>query len=54
MDSTIAATIVVGLVAFVLEFAAWRWGVDSTDGPDSPEWVRRSNWRGYGAPDWSE
>jgi hypothetical protein len=37
----------VGLLA--LDLAAWRWGVDSTDGPDSPEWERRRDWRGYGA-----
>jgi hypothetical protein len=38
------ALAVIGL--FVFEVAAWRWGVDSTDGPDSPEWERRRFWPG--------
>jgi hypothetical protein len=25
----------------VLDLAAWKWGVDSGDGIDSPEWERR-------------
>lgn len=28
----------------LLDLAAWRWGVDSTDGPDSPEWTLRRAW----------
>lgn len=28
----------------LLDLAAWRWGVDSTDGPDSLEWARRQEW----------
>ena len=36
--------LVVALI--VLELAAWRWGVDSTDGVDSPEWERRRQWSG--------
>ncbi len=31
----------------VFEVAAFRWGVDSTDAWDSPEWERRRHWRGY-------
>lgn len=31
------------LIAF--DLAALRWGVDTTDGPDSPEWERRRTWR---------
>jgi hypothetical protein len=30
------------LVAF--DIAAWRWGVDSSDGFESREWERRRNW----------
>lgn len=36
---------VVGLVVF--DLAAWRWGEDSRDGIDSPEWKRRHVWRGF-------
>ncbi len=32
-------------VGFVL--AALRWGTDSRDGPDSPEWERRQRWYGF-------
>jgi hypothetical protein len=32
----------------VLAVAALRWGVDSTDTPDSPEWERRRGWPGPG------
>jgi hypothetical protein len=39
--------IVIGLMLF--EIAAWRWGVDSTDGIDSREWERRRSWRGFTA-----
>jgi hypothetical protein len=38
------ALALIGLLVF--EVAAWRWGVDSTDGPDSPEWARRRFWSG--------
>jgi hypothetical protein len=37
----------IGLV--ILALAAWRWGVDSTDGIDSAEWERRRTWHGVGA-----
>jgi hypothetical protein len=33
------------LVAFGI--ASIRWGVDSTYGINSPEWVRRQNWKGF-------
>jgi hypothetical protein len=42
------AILLIGLVIF--EVAAWRWGVDSTDGVDSAEWQRRRDWRGYSRP----
>jgi hypothetical protein len=35
--------ILLGLILF--DVAAWRWGTDSTDGIDSPEWERRKHWR---------
>jgi hypothetical protein len=31
----------------VLDLAAWKWGVDSGDGIDSPEWERRQAWTGF-------
>ena len=37
-------TIVLGML-IMLGLAALWWGVDTTDGPDSPEWERR---RTYG------
>jgi hypothetical protein len=36
------------VMLLALDLAAFRWGVDSTDGIDSPEWERRRNWRGFG------
>jgi hypothetical protein len=41
-----------GLIIFfialaIFERAAWRWGVDSRDGIDSPEWQRRQLWHGF-------
>ena len=38
------AAIVAILVA--LDVAALRWGVDSREGPNSPEWERRRHWPG--------
>ena len=35
------------LALVVLAIASIRWGVDSTDGLNSLEWVRRQNWRGF-------
>ncbi|HEY6286358.1 MAG TPA: hypothetical protein VIX20_11895 [Ktedonobacteraceae bacterium] len=33
------------LLAFiVLDLAAWRWGVDSTEDFNSREWNKRKNW----------
>ena len=37
--------VLLGLVT--LAAGAWRWGVDSSDGIDSPEWERRRQWRGF-------
>jgi hypothetical protein len=37
--------VLVLLLAFiVLDLAVWRWGVDSTEDFNSPEWNRRKNW----------
>lgn len=40
--------LLVPLVA--LDLAALRWGVDSREAPDSAEWERRRNWRGFRRP----
>jgi hypothetical protein len=39
--------LVVILFLVVLGIASIRWGVDSTDGINSPEWFRRQNWKGF-------
>lgn len=31
----------------ILNIAAWKWGVDSTDGINSPELERRQSWHGF-------
>ena len=35
------------MLMILLGLAAERWGVDSRDGVDSPEWERRQNWPGF-------
>jgi len=35
------------LALVVLSIASIRWGVDGRDGINSPEWVRRQNWKGF-------
>ena len=38
-------SIIILIILFiVLDIAALRWGVNSTDDIDSPEWERRRNW----------
>jgi hypothetical protein len=38
-------TILIFVLAIVLlDMAAMRWGSDSTDDIDSPEWCRREHW----------
>ncbi|WP_376794632.1 hypothetical protein [Thermogemmatispora sp.] len=32
------------LLVVLLDIAALLWGADSRDGPESPEWRRRSSW----------
>lgn len=39
---------IVGLAAF--DVLALRWGRDSTEGLESPEWDRRKAWRGFKHP----
>jgi hypothetical protein len=42
-----ALMIIVGVLIalIVLDLAAWRWGYDSSEPVDSPEWERRRTWR---------
>ena len=42
---TLGFLLFVLLVAF--DLAALRWGFDSTDGVDSPEWEQRQRWHGF-------
>ena len=35
------------IMLILIDIAAVRWGVNSIDGPDSPEWERRRNWNGF-------
>jgi hypothetical protein len=35
------------LVLLVLVLGALRWGANSSDGVDSPEWQRRQQWYGF-------
>ena len=32
------------LLIMVLDLTAWRWGFDSIEKIDSPEWERRASW----------
>jgi hypothetical protein len=41
------APIIILLMIIVLDVAALRWGVDSTDGINSLEWLRRQLWYGF-------
>jgi hypothetical protein len=39
-------TLIISFVLFILlDIAAMRWGYDSRDGIDSPEWRRRQEWQ---------
>jgi hypothetical protein len=37
--------LLIGLVVF--DLVVLRWGVDSRDSADSPEWERRQRWYGF-------
>ena len=41
------ALLILLLTIVVLDLAAQRWGVDSTDGIHSLEWMRRQLWYGF-------
>ncbi len=39
--------IILLIILILFDLAANRWGADSRDGIDSPEWERRQEWRGF-------
>ena len=39
--------IIILFALIALALAALRWGVNSTDGINSPEWERRHRWYGF-------
>lgn len=39
--------LIVLLMLVVLDIAAMRWGFNSIDNVDSPEWERRQRWYGF-------
>jgi hypothetical protein len=41
------ALLILLLTIIVLDLASQRWGVDSTDGIHSLEWMRRQRWYGF-------
>jgi len=42
--------LVLTMLVIVLDSAALRWGFDSTEKIDSPEWERRATWNTRGYP----
>jgi hypothetical protein len=41
------AIFIVLVVVIVLDLIAWKWGTDSRERLDSPEWERRSRWTAF-------
>jgi hypothetical protein len=39
--------IIILLIIIVLDVAALRWGINSNDGINSLEWLRRQQWYGF-------
>ncbi len=39
--------IIIMIAQIALALAALRWGVNSADGINSPEWERRQRWYGF-------
>jgi hypothetical protein len=39
--------IIIMIVQIALALAVLRWGVNSSDGINSPEWERRQRWYGF-------
>ena len=43
----VEALLILLIVVIVLDLAALRWGVDSTEDVNSPEWERRQRWPAF-------
>ncbi len=41
------AILILFVVMVVFDLVALRWGADSRDGLNSPEWLRRQSWYGF-------
>jgi hypothetical protein len=41
------AIFIVLVVVIALNVIAWKWGADSREPLDSPEWERRSRWTAF-------
>ena len=41
------AIFIVLVVVFALNVIAWKWGADSRESMNSPEWERRSHWSAF-------
>ncbi len=41
------AIFIVLVVVIALNVIAWKWGADSSERLDSPEWERRSRWTAF-------
>jgi hypothetical protein len=39
--------IIIMIAQIALALAALRWGINSSDGINSPEWERRRNWQAF-------
>jgi hypothetical protein len=46
-EVTMETVLIMIVLCIVLDIASLRWGVDSTEKLDSPEWERRVAWRGF-------
>jgi hypothetical protein len=44
---TLFLLVVLPVALIALDLAALRWGFDSSDGINSPEWERRQKWYGF-------
>ncbi|MFL5660945.1 MAG: hypothetical protein ACJ8BW_06295 [Ktedonobacteraceae bacterium] len=43
----VEAFLILLIIVIALDVAALRWGVDSTEGVNSPEWERRQQWPAF-------
>jgi hypothetical protein len=43
----VEALLILLIIVIALDLAALRWGVDSTEDVNSPEWERRQRWPAF-------